>query len=417
MPGEGSSFGLGSTAGVLAQGMHSEVNPVKKRQVEEDELSLAGRSTVAPSDSLEGAVSEVSFWDAANLLDLSSCGVLSPAATRRSSSGLRGPPAQGGGRDQTGPAAAEHAPRTSAELRAARLLQCRRDEGADAKVEAAAAPPAERSARPGSAPRRAAGQRNGAARAEGTEGVAAAPRSWQVEELRNRLDQSGKKELRDMGLWERMPARNPVVTQTDKGASWHVAFPNHEDSLGGAPQAPPTSRPPGADEVGRQLDKCSREQLHEAGLWERMPARNPVVTQTDRGASWHICFAEEAHGGEVPCQGKEAEALARWLDQCSREELREAGFWERMPTRNPVVSQTDRGASWHIAFPDSERSAGAPPEAGSVPRPSRADELTRWLDKCSHEELRDAGLWERMPARNPVVTQTDRGASWHIDCK
>lgn len=112
--------------------------------------------------------------------------------------------------------------------------------------------------------------------------------SWKGDDLKKALDKKSLEELRDMGLWQHMPARNPVVTQRENGYDWHLGFQDFQHTLGGVPDARPVERPAQAEELHRQLDKLSREQLREGGMWERCPVKNPVVTQTAMGAQWHV---------------------------------------------------------------------------------------------------------------------------------
>mmetsp|Transcript_35455 Transcript_35455/g.62978 ORF Transcript_35455/g.62978 Transcript_35455/m.62978 type:complete len:523 (-) Transcript_35455:53-1621(-) len=127
------------------------------------------------------------------------------------------------------------------------------------------------------------------------------------DELKRHLDKASRETIREMGLWEYMPARNPVVTRAGPmGAHWHQSFEEYQHTLGGVPDPKPVERDSRqqaiADNIQRQLDKQSREALKEMGLWEKMPARNPVVTrQSSMGAHWHASFGEFQHTlGGVP---------------------------------------------------------------------------------------------------------------------
>merc|ERR1719272_2272857 len=116
-------------------------------------------------------------------------------------------------------------------------------------------------------------------------------------QLNAELNKTSREAIRDMGLWEYMPARNPVVTRnTRKGADWNVGFEEYTHTLGGVADAKPVERPHKADETFRHLDVQSREALKDMGLWEHMPAKNPVVTrQSKKGADWNIGFQQYEH--------------------------------------------------------------------------------------------------------------------------
>lgn len=243
-----------------------------------------------------------------------------------------------------------------------------------------------------------------------------------ADELKRQLDIQSQKEIKAMGLLESMPARNPVVTETDMGASWHVPFCKREETSSPVGEHAPAGLPHKAAELKHQLDMLSREQIKALGLLESMPANNPVVTQTDMGAAWNLPFGKSEHSlGGVPERAAvqrphDADDLKRQLDAISREQIKAMGLSESMPAKNPVVTRvTNMGADWNIAFGKQDHTSAAAPSRAQAQQSHKADELKRQLDKLSREQIRDMGLWEFMPARNPVVTQqTDMGASWHI---
>merc|ERR1712032_190369 len=126
------------------------------------------------------------------------------------------------------------------------------------------------------------------------------------DEMKMKLDIQSREKIAELGLCEYMPDRNPVVTrQTAMGADWHISFKNYEHSLGGVPDPKVVQRSDKADELVRKFDINSREQIREMGLWEHMPARNPVVTRsTAMGADWHIPSGDFVHTlGGVPDSG------------------------------------------------------------------------------------------------------------------
>jgi len=221
------------------------------------------------------------------------------------------------------------------------------------------------------------------------------------------LDKYSREAIREMGLWEYMPARNPVVTRhTSKGADWNVGFEEYQHSLGGVPDVKKQISPQSheADQLTRHFDGQSREAIKEMGLWEHMPAKNPVVTrQSYKGADWHIGFEEFVHtlGGvpdSQPVQRSHAtdvigDKLNRHFDINSRGAIKEMGLWEHMPARNPVVTKTsNKGAEWHVGFNEYVHTLGGIPDSKPVERPHHADQLTRHLDKNSREAAKKMGL-------------------------
>jgi len=110
------------------------------------------------------------------------------------------------------------------------------------------------------------------------------------------LDNASQESLKEMGLWEYMPVKNPVITQSDSkrgGYNWHMPFPAQEfqHTLGGVPDSKPVARPHRADEMHRQLDKMTRENLRSMGLWEHCPGNNPVAIESNSkrgGVNWTI---------------------------------------------------------------------------------------------------------------------------------
>lgn len=187
-------------------------------------------------------------------------------------------------------------------------------------------------------------------------------------------------------------------------------------------------------EVKSALDKMSREQIRDAGLWEYNPAKNPVVNESPDGTGyhWHVGFKEFQHtlGGVAdPCsqpkskaeiqQMHKAEELKLALDIHSREKLRDDGIWEHNPAKNPIVNESPDGTGyhWHVGFAEFQHTLGGVPDSKPVARPHHADNLNRQLDVMSREQLRDAGVWERAPARNPVVTESASkggGMNWSV---
>ena len=124
-----------------------------------------------------------------------------------------------------------------------------------------------------------------------------------ADEVMRHLDIQSRETLKEMGLWEHMPAKNPIITrQSCKGADWHIGFEDYQHSLGGVPDSQPIERPHKADDLNRKLDIQSRNAIKEMGMWEHMPAKNPVVTrQSNKGADWHIGFGGYVHTlGGVP---------------------------------------------------------------------------------------------------------------------
>lgn len=121
-------------------------------------------------------------------------------------------------------------------------------------------------------------------------------RSYCAEEIQRHLDKHSREQLKEMGLWEYMPARNPVITRADPkhgNYHWHVGFQEFQHTLGGVPDAKPVERPHEADVLHRHLDAVTRDRLREAGIWEKHLAKNPVVTEsvsTRGGANWHVAF-------------------------------------------------------------------------------------------------------------------------------
>eukprot|EP00927_Polykrikos_kofoidii_P057439 TRINITY_DN51587_c0_g1_i1.p1 TRINITY_DN51587_c0_g1~~TRINITY_DN51587_c0_g1_i1.p1 ORF type:complete len:524 (+),score=75.14 TRINITY_DN51587_c0_g1_i1:112-1683(+) len=237
------------------------------------------------------------------------------------------------------------------------------------------------------------------------------------DEMKRQLDVISHEKVKDMS----MPIPTQVITETAMGSSWVIASRDAERSLSQEADSVLVGRGQTADDLRLQLDANSRDQIKALGLAESMPAKNPVVTrETDMGATWHVPFGKSegtSVGISEPLQRPhDVEELRRHLDVISREKIKLMGISESMPARNPVVTrETDMGASWNVAFSDSRhaQTGGAPLEHEQTQR--IAEDLQRQLDKHSREEIRSMGLWEYMPARNPVVTkQTDMGSSWHI---
>jgi len=153
-------------------------------------------------------------------------------------------------------------------------------------------------------------------------------------DLHQSLDAQSNEAIKELGLWQHMPAKNPVVTkQTCKGAAWNVGFDaEYEHSCGGVPDAKPVERPHEAAELKLRLDIQSRGAIKEMGLWEHMPANNPVVTrQSNKGADWHQSFGQYVHtlGGVPDSQPAErphhADELERHLNKSSRESMKNMG--------------------------------------------------------------------------------------------
>lgn len=366
-------------------------------QVDDD-----GQSTAVPSDVLDGTVSDLSTWDTGNLEDLGSFGALTSKELRtarldkinRVSNVSKGKTASGAGLAAKAKSAPSVAPgKSSAELRAEQLAKLQlagskaasaiddrstaatseasvdlgdvRDSGALSAAQLRAARLQSSAQTPSKAqqpikPQPVASQvvrPKASPKAKSASPAESIAREHAGSQLNAELNKSSREAIRDMGLWEYMPARNPVVTRhTAKGADWNIGFNEYEHSLGGVPDSKPVERPHKADEAFRQLDMESHEAIKEMGLRLHMPAKNPVVTH-----------------------------------------------------------QTKKGAAWHIGFEDYEHSLGGVPDSQPVERPHKADELTRRLDIQSRDAIKEMGLWEHMPARNPVVTQqTKKGAAWHV---
>lgn len=318
------------------------------------------QSTVVPSDILDGTASDLSTWDTGNLEELASSGVLSSAELRAARLQKLARASQAGSKPKSkakskaeAPAVHEEPETTSAALRAARLQDLRPTEsqkGAYPK-QLTPAPAAHATVVPKAKPH---AKRTARSTTPSKKQVRAAT------DMKAHLDKASREAISEMGLWEYMPARNPVVTRNTKmGADWHVSFQEYQHTLGGVPDAKPAQRPYHADELKLRLDIQSREKIAELGLHERMPDRNPVVTR-----------------------------------------------------------HTNMGADWHISFKEYEHTLGGVPDSKPVERPHRADELHRHFDKTSREAINKMGLWEHTPANNPVVTKTSTmGSSWNISPK
>jgi len=413
------------------------------------------QSTTVPSDVLQGTASYVSTWDAGNLMDLGSCGVLSAAEMRaarlqqmgmgqaQQSAKAKAVPKRGkaSGKGQQQPQPQTAAPQlahptfqalarrmvtddrkgqvddedqstiapsdlldesvdledldscqglTSSELRAARLQSIAKPSGKGQHL-AKPTPVASQVARPKSSNVPPALQKPKPVTKEQTRAGT---------QLNAELNKTSREAIRDMGLWEYMPARNPVVTRnTCKGADFNIGFEEYQHTLGGVADAKPAERSQHADELHRHLDAQSREIVKEMGLWQHMPAKNPVVTQqTVKGAAWHVGFDQYEHslGGEPDSKPierpHEADDLKRHFDIQSRGAIKEMGLWEHMPAKNPVVTrQSNKGAEWHMAFGEYVHTLGGVPDSQPVARPHHADVMSRHLDKASREDMKKMG--------------------------
>lgn len=269
------------------------------------------RSTAVPSDALEENASEITTWDTGNLEDLTSCNVLSSAEIRaarlqRISRESKGQPGVSTGVAGKGSRAAVSRPKPARAQGTPPVMHKASIDASAAKVASKAT--TSRSAVTTSRPQSAAAMQ-GKAKQVAEKTKTAEPeaqskdRPLTGDDLKHHLDKASRETIRDMGLWEYMPARNPVVTRTTAmGADWNTSFQEYQHTLGGVPDAKPVERPAHADEISRQLDKASREALKEMGLWEHMPARNPVITgATAMGSKWHVGFGEFQHTlGGVP---------------------------------------------------------------------------------------------------------------------
>jgi len=197
-----------------------------------------------------------------------------------------------------------------------------------------------------------------------------------------------------------------------------------------------------AESLKLALDKQSRQEISKLGLSERMPNRNPVVSEsTSRDGkgkchTWHIDPKGFQHtlGGQLesPQEKRSAQEMAAMhkadelkmaLDIKSREELGEMGLQEHMPARNPTVKESPARNgigtcyNWHVGIQDYQHTLGGVPDPKPVARPHKADGLNRQLDVISREKLRDAGIWEKTPVNNPVVREShskNGGMNWHI---
>lgn len=387
-------------------------------------------STAVPSDVMGATASDISAWDAGNLEDLSSCGVLSSAELRaaRLQKLNRASPAQPKARSTAGMAKSKAVARPAAKpVSAVPPVQAK-----------AGAPPATRTVPlVPAAPKPQVALSPGGYVAYVQNNVdlddrsTAAPSDLEDLEslgelssvelralrlqiakseakkqagtgsnVKGQLDKSSREAIREMGLWEHMPARNPVVTRTSKkGADWNVGFEEYQHTLGGVPDAKPIERPHEADQLMRHLDAQSQAEIKEMGLWQHMPAKNPVVTkQSKKGAAWHVGFSEcENSLGGVPDSGTverphAAEELKMRLDVKSRGAIKDMGLWEHMPARNPVVTgQTAKGAEWHVGFNQYVHTLGGTPDSQAVERPHHADEMNRQFEKSSREAVRSMG--------------------------
>jgi hypothetical protein len=410
-------------------------------QVDDDQ------STAVPSDILDGtSTSDLSFLDTGNLEELSSCGVLSSAELRaarlQNIARTTGKGASAKAKAKTKSEAAVTTgsvlEQTAAQVRAARLAQSGKgaSKGQQPAV-AVAAQPAQPKPSNAGLTQATAGypglvERRSQEHDEDDQSTtassispqiiakpvasqvsqakpAAAPKAKAVSKqqadagstLKCHLDKSSREAIRDMGLFEYMPARNPVVTRhTAKGADWNVGFEEYEHSLGGKADAKPLERTHKADEAMRSLDKQSLEAIKDLGLWQHMPAKNPVVThQTAKGAAWHVGFEDYQHslGGVPEAQPLErpqkADELNRHFDNESRQALKQMGLWEHMPAKNPVVTKTSaKGAEWHVGFGQYVHTLGGVPDSQPVVRPHHADVMHRHLDKASRDSMKSAGV-------------------------
>jgi len=417
-------------------------------------------STAVPSDVMGATASDISSWDAGNLEDLSSCGVLSSAEMRaaRLQKLAKASATQPKSRSTAGVAKAKAGASPKAKVMPMAPKACRTagvsatlaKAKAGALLTAKAVPTAPPAPKPQAALSQSTGSQGYSATPQPNAGCAtgaenkddhdddqstatpdssaslqdlesivglsstqlrAARRQMTANtgtQIKSELDKSSREAIREMGLWEYMPARNPVVTRTSKkGADWNVGFEEYQHSLGGVPDAKPIERPHEADELVRRLDLESREAIKEMGLWEHMPAKNPVVTrQSKKGAAWHVGFDEyeQSLGGVPDSKPVErphaADELCRHFDVQSRGSIKEIGLWEHMPARNPVVtSESRKGADWHVGFEDYVHTLGGVPDSKPIEMPHRADVMNRHLDKSSCEAVKKMGhkqLWGQM---------------------
>lgn len=385
---------------------HGSLYDKRITQVDDDD-----RSTAVPSDVLDGTVSELSSWDTGNIEDLGSCGVL-----------------------------------TSAELRAARLQKLARASGAakpsskaSGKAALAKSPQHLKPATPAlrkaeaSAPKPTPTQQHGGypgsmCQSDDDQSTAAPSDVVDASIIEESSEALSSAQLRAARLQRsaqasekcQQPKAKAVVSPKAAGLK---PAPVKAKAAAAPPESTSRSRLNAGTQLNAELNKSSREAIRDMGLWEYMPARNPVVTRdTAKGADWHIGFDEYKHSlGGVPDASpverpQKADNLMRSLDVQSREALKEMGLWEHMPAKNPVVTRESvKGADWHIGFRECEHSLGGVPDSKPVERPHKADALHRQLDVHSKEQLKEMGLWEHMPARNPVVTkQSNKGADWHV---
>lgn len=375
----------------------------KTLQVQDDD-----QSTAVPSEALDGTVSDLSTWDTGNLEELGSCGVLS-----------------------------------SAEMRAARLQKIARASGAGNSARAAGARPKQAPASSSVAKARPKAKvapsvvAKPAPSTDCTTGQVdddcrstAATSTWSsnLDEVDSSCGLSAA-ELRNARLQSIAKASSSSQQGQCPKASSAVARPKSASTSRTAPKAkakPVREQAQAGTELKCSLDAQSREAIREMGLWEYMPARNPVVTRNSAmGADWNLSFEEYQHtlGGQAepkPVQRPHAaDELNRRLDVQSREAIKEMGLWEHMPARNPVVTrQSPMGADWHVGFEEYVHTLGGVPDPKPAQRPHHADELQRHLDKSSRETIKQMGLWEHTPAKNPVVTGTSSmGASWNMAFK
>lgn len=326
------------------------------------------RSTAVPSDVLEENASEITTWDTGNLEDLSSCNVLSAAEIRAArlqrmareskaqqgvSTGVAGKGSRAGV-SRPKPARAQGTPSVTHKASI-------NDSAAKIANKATTSRSAVTTSRPQSAAAMQGKAKQAAEKTKTPEPEAQSKgRPVTGDDLKHHLDKASRETIRDMGLWEYMPARNPVVTCTTAlGADWNTSFQDYQHTLGGVPDAKPVERPAHVDDIGRQLDKVSREALKEMGLWEHMPARNPVITgATAMGSEWHVGFGEFQHTlGGVPdprpvARPQKADEIHRQLDKTSRETIKGMGLWEYAPAKNPVITKTSTkgGSSWNVNF-------------------------------------------------------------------
>jgi len=381
------------------------------RDVEDDQ------STAVPSDAWEGTVSDLSSWDTGNLEELGSCGVLTSAELRaaRLQRLARSSTATKKGKAKAAPSSTGSV-QTSSELRAMRVSA-----GQPPKAKAAAA----QSARPKCAAMLTTTTSPMQSGSDVDDGSTITPTEGTVSNIS--LEDSSESvilssaELRAARLQSTgQTSAKPVVSKQTSSKSMGIA---------NTIQKPKASVPmmKAIENTGVQLkselDKTSREAIRDMGLWEYMPARNPVVTRTScKGADWNIGFSEYEHSlGGVPEarpveRSHKADEVMRHLDIQSRETLKEMGLWEHMPAKNPIITrQSCKGADWHIGFEEYQHSLGGVPDSQPIERPHKADDLNRKLDIQSRNAIKEMGMWEHMPAKNPVVTrQSNKGADWHI---